>query len=165
MGLLRRMKGALRSARDDPWAAMSSPIDEDGKKVLSLLDTEQRRGSFDLREWAAAMLVADFLSATHALNALGVSAEDWWVESMLDEQYHGGSRNAREGLLRTAMRFNNALDQAEYDDPRALLMHAATRFKALGLALDCDVKYGTRFTWEIANRPQSFGVHEPDRAS
>ena len=60
----------------------------------------------------------------------------------------------------TAMRFQNALDSAEYDDPRAVYLHATVRLKALLLATGCDATYRTELLGKIASDPLQFGVQE-----
>jgi hypothetical protein len=151
--------GFLRRKKERKPDLALGPIAEDVAPLMIASPSEILVDN-DLKAFTDAVFTARMLRTARLLSDVaGDNGDKFWRGSMLDEQWDSGSRDERETALTTAMQFQNALDQAEYDDPQFLVMHAAMRLKALLLALGCDAVYGTDLVKRIATDPMQFGVH------
>ena len=152
-----------RKKQRQPGIELGS-IGDEAEPLMQVRDAEAllSNGEFDLSAFTGAVFTGGLLTSARLLiDMAGDTAEKFWHGSNLDDQWEKGSREEREDAFKTAMRFQNALDDGDYgEDPQFLTMHAALRLKALLLATGLDATYRTDLLERIASDPMQFGVQE-----
>jgi hypothetical protein len=148
--LVRSLAGSLTQA-DDIDVAEARPF----------LRHDQGTPDLELRALVEAFFAQEPTAAFRILTEFfETSPEEFYSDVLLHEQWDEQPREVREDRLVKDIRFANSLDSADYDDPRALRMHAAIKAKVTVLALGLDALYETDYTEQLALDPRRFGVHE-----
>lgn len=83
-----------------------------------------------------------------------VTAAEFYEGVLLDEQWDGQSREAREDRLARDLRFLGRLEQVDVEeDAEALRLYSAMRAKTMFMAYGLDALYRTDHTTRLAQDP------------
>lgn len=121
--------------------------------------------SFQIRRLVEDLFDApDVVSSIEILKNFGTTAQGFYEEALLKEQWEAADVDQREARLLKDIRYANKLDLGEYgEDKRMLVLHALIiRAKVFVFAWAFDAVYSSDYSVRLSRDPSTFGQDEPE---